>query len=250
MNTEEWFETWFDSPLYEKLYAYRDETEAARLIAWIAENFPPQEFPDALDMGCGRGRHSVLLAGQGYRVTGVDLSRKAITKARQKILDAGLSNLFFQTGDMLTFRSGPFDLVCNLFTSFGYFDDDADNISAIRNMISNLRHGGFLVMDYLNPGYIQNNLIREEKKKVGELTCEITRKVEGDMVIKTITFRDQPGTSDQFFQERVKLYNREWFEEQFKNLGVKEYRFMGDYDGSPYDADASERMLMTAKRPV
>ncbi|MDG5767901.1 class I SAM-dependent methyltransferase [Balneolales bacterium ANBcel1] len=249
MSSKAWYESWFDSPLYEKLYAARDDREAARLVNWIAGMFPPHQYLRALDIGCGRGRHSLMLAGHGYHVTGVDLSTRAISKARRKADAARLENLTFRVGDMRTFRNGPFQLVCNLFTSFGYFDDDADNLSVMRNMAANLAPGGVLVMDFLNPRFTVDNLVPREQTGIGELACDISRSIEGDMVVKTIAFSGEHGHEEQRYQERVKLYGPEWFMERFRELKLEDIRFYGGYQGQEFDERSSQRQLMVARRP-
>jgi len=80
-----WFEEWFDSPLYEKLYANRNSDEAERLADLIEKEIPVKKYSTVLDLGCGRGRHSIALATRGYDVTGVDLSEEALAKARSGI---------------------------------------------------------------------------------------------------------------------------------------------------------------------
>ena len=253
METPQWFESWFDSPLYDQLYANRDEREAARLVSWIHSRFPSEKYPQVLDMGCGRGRHALFLAEKGYHVTGVDLSPLAISRAMEKAKN-GTSHqqkkpgsVTFEIGDMRTWSDGPFDLVCNLFTSFGYFGDDSDNLSVLRNMVKNLSKGGYLIMDYMNPEFIKKHLVPREHLVFGEMKCEITRAIEDDVVIKTILFRHGSGEQNQRYQERVKLYGRQWFCNAFRELGLDDPVFAGDYDGSDYDPGTSSRLISAVK---
>jgi SAM-dependent methyltransferase len=247
-SSDAWYESWFDSPLYEQLYANRDDAEAAKLTKWIAEVLPPAQYPEVLDMGCGRGRHSLLLAGKGYQVTGVDLSPRAINIARRKAEENNMPNVRFVTGDMRTWQGGPFSLVCNLFTSFGYFEDNDDNLRIIGNMQVNLREGGGLVMDYLNPETVQRTLVPEETVAVGEMTCRITRHIENDTVVKSLSFVSSTDGKSMSFQERVKLYGKEWFESAFVNLGMSLQSIRGDYTGGLFDPSSSPRMVMVVRK--
>lgn len=248
MVSDNWFESWFDSYLYEKLYAYRDDSEAKRLVKWITTRFPPERFTKTLDMGCGRGRHAIFLAQNGYHVTGVDLSSQAIGKARQKAENENVSGVTFEVGDMRIWRGGPFDLVCNLFTSFGYFENDVDNINVAQNMIDNLDERGFLVMDYLNQKYVRRNLVPEETLEIEGMTCHITREIRKDMVVKTLSFSPGDSEKEHQFQERVKMYDEEWFRSMFRGLGLTGFSFFGDYDGERFDPDRSPRLLMVVER--
>ncbi len=248
MTSEAWFESWFDSPLYEKLYANRDDTEAARLVGWIARRLPPRHYPEVLDMGCGRGRHAILLARHGYNVTGVDLSGQAIRIARQKASEEGYTNVTFETGDMRDWCRGPYDMVCSLFTSFGYFENDRDNLGVIRNITANVKPGGFLVMDFLNPGYVQNNLVPEEEVEVEGMQCRMRRRIEENTIIKSILF-DSPETGARLqYQERVRLYDVDWFDRSFKASGLEMVDKRGGYSGEAYDPETSPRMLMVAEK--
>jgi SAM-dependent methyltransferase len=108
------------------------------------------ERGDALDLGCGPGRHAVPLAKRGFHVTAVDLSPFLLAKARERAAVAGVS-VELVTADMRTFaRAGAFDLALNLFTSFGYFEDAQDDARVVANLHRNLKPGGVLVMDVLS----------------------------------------------------------------------------------------------------
>ena len=78
-------------------------------------------------MPCGQGRHSHLLAEAGFQVDGLDLSRTLLTRARARGTGP---TLVYHRGDMRelpTDWTGRFDAVVNLFTSFGFFADPADD---------------------------------------------------------------------------------------------------------------------------
>ncbi|HKL03925.1 MAG TPA: methyltransferase domain-containing protein, partial [Cryomorphaceae bacterium] len=128
-----WFEEWFDSPLYEKLYSNRDEKDAASLAELIEEVIPVSDYRNILDLGCGRGRHSITLAQRGYQVTGIDLSKKAIQKAKRIARQKNLDNVEFFVRDMRAPLPKQFDAIVNLFTTFGYFLEDEENRRVLVN---------------------------------------------------------------------------------------------------------------------
>lgn len=250
MSEPAWFESWFESPLYEALYAHRDDTEARRLADWIERQFPPGQYALVLDMACGRGRHSLGLASRGYEVTGVDLAERAVQVAREQARRAGL-HIRFEQGDIRTWKGGAFDLVCNLFTSFGYFDDDEANRGAVAAMAAHLKPGGWLVMDYLNPAQVRATLVPHEEFLLDDIACRITRSIDADTVQKRMEFRHTVSGRLQTFEERVKLYEASWFREAFEACGLGEVAFYGDYDGGPFVGELpgpSARQLMTARR--
>jgi len=107
--------------------------------------------PDAhvLDLCCGPGRHSLEMARRGFRVTGVDRTACYLEAARQKAAEEKLEVEFVRE-DMRHFsRPGAFDAALNLFTSFGYFEDPADDLQVARNLCISLKPGGKLVMEMM-----------------------------------------------------------------------------------------------------
>src|SRR5205085_8594184 len=100
-----------------------------------------------LDLACGPGRHSVAFARKGFTVTGVDRSPFLLERARERGRDASVDIEWVQS-DMRSFRrTGSFDLAVCLFTSFGFFRDDAENQRVLQNVATSLRPGGTFVLD-------------------------------------------------------------------------------------------------------
>jgi SAM-dependent methyltransferase len=100
-----------------------------------------------LDMSCGPGRHALEFARRGFQVTGVDLNPSFIAQAKERAEKKGLSVEFVQK-DMREFRRENFyDVGLNLFTSFGFFDDPAEDKKVIENFFVSLKPGGFLLVD-------------------------------------------------------------------------------------------------------
>jgi SAM-dependent methyltransferase len=243
-----WFEDWFDSPLYEKLYANRNEDEASLLADLIKDEIPINQYPDILDLGCGRGRHSITLAERGYEVTGVDLSEEAIKKAQSKAKEKNLDNVLFKIGDMRNPLPGQFSAVVNLFTTFGYFLDDSENIQVLKSISTMLRKNGLLLIDFLNATYVKNNLVPQESGNYGEYTYQIERVIQQHMVFKAIRFSGGSLTEPVEYIERVKLYDHDWFEANLKRHGFLIKKVYGDYKGNPFDPEISSRLLMVAQK--
>lgn len=243
-----WFKEWFDTPFYEKLYAHRDEEEAKRLAQLIAEVFKPINYPTALDMACGRGRHSYNLARLGYKVTGLDLSKNAIAKAKENIPQDVINQPSFGIHDMRVPVEHKYHLVVNLFTSFGYFEDDSINADVIRNFCNAVCTKGGLVIDYLNPTFVRSTLNPSEEHQLGEYKVVINRFIENNMVKKQICFTHIESQEKQIFKEQVKLFDEFWFSKQFEVNGFKTIRTFGDYYGNSFDVDTSTRLILFLER--
>ncbi len=112
-----------------------------------------------LDLACGHGRHALELAGRGYDVTGVDLSRAFLERAHRESQRRNLSPRFM-VGDMrdAAFEQ-TFDAVICMNTSFGYFDD-VTNYGIVTSMFRSLRPGGRFILETVNRDHIASHVPR------------------------------------------------------------------------------------------
>ncbi len=241
----EWFSAWFDSPYYHRLYRERDQPEAHQLLDNLVGWLRLKPGARVLDLACGRGRHSVDLRRRGFDVTGVDLAAASIAHARQ-FEDA---HLRFRVHDMRTSMGEPgqYDCVLNLFTSFGYFNSEAENVLVLRAIAEALRPGGELVLDYLNTHRVERHLVAQETKTEGGTTFDLRRRIHDGYFEKRIAFTDDEGQA-QVFTERVMALWPEQFEEYFRLAGLRVRAVFGDYQLGPYVAEISPRLLYVLKK--
>lgn len=243
-----WFEEWFDSPLYEKLYINRNESEAEDLAKLIKKVLPKETFPKVLDLGCGRGRHSLTLAENGYNVLGIDLSPQAIIEAKKKAEDRKLTNVKFKEQDMRRPLDDTFDAVVNLFTTFGYFLEDKENVKVLKSVHSMLRPKGRFMIDFLNANLVEKNLVRKESGRYENLHFDIERFIEDEMVYKKITFTGSDLDEPVQYQERVKLYDLNWFKQRFEECSFTLKNGWGNYSGEEFDPEKSPRLILLAEK--
>ena len=240
----EWFSTWFDSPYYHLLYRDRNHQEAQAFIDGLLEHLHPKPGARLLDLACGKGRHAIYLSQKGYDVTGVDLSPESIAYARR----FAHARLHFEVHDMReALPWGPFDFVFNLFTSFGYFAEEAENVVALRSAAAALRPGGKLVIDFMNTERTVAELVTHEQKTVADTTFHLHRHLHNDFVVKEIRFTDQQGQA-RHFEERVRALRRQQFEQYFQMAGLRLAEVLGDYRLQPYDEETSPRMIFVLKK--
>lgn len=240
-GNREWFNDWFDSPYYHILYRHRDFEEAKTFIDTLGSYLEFRPGQQALDAGCGRGRHAVYLHEKGLKVCGIDLSEKNIGFASQ-FEQEGLE---FHVQDIRkVFRENHFDYIFNLFTSFGYFDEEEDNYRTIEALAMQLKETGVLVIDFLNPYCIVDCLVPEEEQTIEGTTFHITRKAEENFIIKNIVFR--AGEQEHSYFERVKLLKEEDFLKYFNFAGLSVREVFGNYRLEPFDRRRSERMIFIA----
>ena len=235
-----WYQSWFDTPFYHQLYNYRDDAEAERFMLNLMDLLKLPQKSKILDIPCGKGRHSVFLNKLGFRVYGADLSEQSISFAKKY----ENKDLRFFEHDMRVLLPDKYDAVLNLFTSFGYFDED-ENTAVLENFVNALNPGGFIVIDFLNIKRIQNNLVGNELIKRGEINFNILRYIEHDNLIKKIGFTAKG--KDYEFEERVKCIDLGKFTAMGESVNLKIKYIFGDYDLNPYDEDNSERLIIVFK---
>lgn len=243
----DWFEEWFDSPLYEKLYANRDEQEASELVNLLVENLELNKCSDILDLGCGRGRHSISLNKKGYNVTGIDLSPQAIETAIEKAESQNLTNIQFEVRDMRIPLPETFDAIVNLFTTFGYFSSDAENARVFDSVVQMLRPGGTFVLDYLNAEKVKKTYKPEDSGRFHDLDYFIRRYIKEGAIHKDIEFRGPKLNGNKKYSERVKLYGLNWFRREMNKRNLSIVHLYGDYDGNAFDAAISDRLLIISR---
>ncbi|NBB85541.1 MAG: methyltransferase domain-containing protein [Bacteroidetes bacterium] len=243
-SADPWYTEWFDQAEYELVYQNRDEQEASQCIDLIEDAVAPDPGAAILDMGCGRGRHARVLARRGYAVTGVDLSRPSLDRARARAAAEDLP-ITFQQGDMRDpVCEDCFDGVVNLFTAFGYFADDADHARVIRAMATALRPGGWLVQDFLNAPQVRATLVPHDARQVGEAHIAQHRWIADGRIHKRIAITRQGRT--QTFRESVRLLTKTDFARLYRRAGLTLTQTFGHYDGRPY-SPAAPRLLLVAQ---
>jgi SAM-dependent methyltransferase len=244
-----WFAEWFDSPYYHILYQNHNEQEAKAFLDLLVQKLTPQ-YPDlrptstvrVLDLACGKGRHSRYLASKGFDVTGVDLSENSIHFAQVFAQD----NLNFYQHDMRKpFRINYFDYIFNIFTSFGYFDDDADNVRTLCSVATGLKPDGVFVLDYFNSTWVRQTIKPHYEQMAGGIHFDIHKRVKNGHIFKKIAFTTEGGQK-RVFEEKVRLFSLADFENLFAQTPLKIVELFGSYQLEPFDEQTSNRLIIKA----
>jgi SAM-dependent methyltransferase len=189
-----------------------------------------------LDLACGRGRHSVYLNKKGFEVMGVDLSEENISFANKNTS----SSLSFAIHDMRRPIDGySFEIILNLFTSFGYFEDEHDNILVLQSMKKMLAENGLIVIDFLNSSLIQPG---ERVTQIDGVSFFEKKTITNRWIIKDIRIEESSNTFH--FAERVRKYTLNDFYKMCEVVGLKINCTFGNYYLDSYNKDLSERLIM------
>jgi len=246
--TMPWWDIYFDE-LYLRLFqTILNPDRTAREVAGTMEMLNLQPGDQILDLCCGQGRHAVPLAQAGYRVTGLDRSLCLLNQAQQRMKIAGAQVQWVQ-GDMrwLPWRE-QFDACLNLFTAFGYFDDEEENQQVLEEVCRALKPEGVLLLDLSNRDYYllrwwprawqrQGEAIILEETDFDPLTCRFT-----------MTFTWIEGQRSQSISHSVRHYTAPEIEAMLRAAGLVPRAIYGDFDQTEFDI-YSQRMIVIAQKP-
>jgi SAM-dependent methyltransferase len=240
----EWFE---DDSFWEAFYPvmFPDERIDA---AWVQVEqvlaLTKFDGKDVLDLCCGPGRHSAALAERGYNVTGVDRSEFLLSKARTRS-----AAVEWVREDMRTFvRPDSFDLVINMFTSFGYFDDKDEDVLVLRNIYESLRDGGVFLIDVIGKEY----LAKVFQPTVSYSTPNGTTLVQRHEVFddwtrlrnEWILLRGDEATKFSFHHT---VYSAQELKDRLRASGFGSVDVYGDLEGNEYGINANRLIAVGRK---
>lgn len=241
----EWFEQWFDTPYYHKLYFQRDESEARDFIHKLIGHLNPAEQSRMLDVACGQGRHSLTLAGFGFDVTGIDISPNSINTARAYEHE----RLHFYVHDMRQpFRINYFDYAFNFFTSFGYFRTRREHEAALRTICQAIHIDGTLVIDYLNVHFAEEHLKPEADIEIEDYNFHVTRWMDETHFYKKIEVEHDSFDEPHIYTEKVAKFSLGDFTDMLAYQGLQIREVFGDYNLGHYHVRKVPRMIMIAKK--
>ena len=242
----EWFKSWFDSKYYHILYKNRNTQEAHFLIKNLVNLLIPDKNSLIMDLGCGSGRHSIELNKMGYKVDGIDLSTKSLEIAkpfensRLKFIHADFRKLDFEN---------KYDIVLNLFTSFGYFDKENEHAQVFKKIFKSLKNNGHFVLDFLNTKKAIKNISVTNPQQtihIDNIEFRIKKTYDNNFIYKNIEIFDSGKKIS--FSEKVKIITLDKFLKYFEGLNIHlEYQF-GDYELSNFDENNSDRLILIFKK--
>ncbi|HOP07908.1 MAG TPA: class I SAM-dependent methyltransferase [candidate division Zixibacteria bacterium] len=249
MNEEkDWHEQDEFWELYEEVFFNPDRVEAAtdeaaKIIA-LTEVLPGARV---LDLCCGIGRHSIEFARRGFKVTAVDRTKRYLERAHRSADEAGVDIEFIES-DMREFvRPNEFDLVLNMFTSFGYFEDATDDTQVAGQIMASLKPGGALILDSMGKEILARIFQPRSWERIGNTTVIEERWVTqnwGWIENRWMLIRD-----DKIYHHAIshRLYAASEYIRLFKDAGASEAVCYGNLDGESYDHKARRLVLLARK---
>ncbi|SFS34914.1 class I SAM-dependent DNA methyltransferase [Lutibacter maritimus] len=237
-KTKEWFVSWFDTNYYHTLYKHRDYKEAENFMQNLIAFLKVKKDALLLDLACGKGRHAIYLNSLGYNVIGADLSKNSIKKAKKHENE----RMHFIEHDMRNPFKIKFDIILNLFTSFGFFEDDAEDIAILKNIKNGLNKNGIAVIDFMNCTHVISNLVAEEIQIIDGITFKINRYLENGFIVKEINF-EADGKQHKYF-EKVKSLDLQKINLYLNSVGFKIKHTFGNYQLEEFNEQTSDRLIL------
>lgn len=233
---------------YPIVYAHRDDEEAERAVRLFLPHLPSGRV---LDLACGTGRHLRALGRAGVSAIGLDASQELLSIAREQDPRARLVR-----GDMqaLPFRSAQFAAVMSLFSSFGYFETDAEDLRVLSEAARVLTLDGALVLDLSNPAVAREGVGGATRRESSGYRIDESRTLspDGRRIMKRVRIRRGAAEGDALvddYTESLRLYERAEIEAIVTAWGFRVAQAWGDYSGRPLASDAPRMVLVFRKDP-
>ena len=245
-----------DTPWYTQFYG-RDYLQAlgpgltntAQEAEFVVSALALRPGDRVLDLACGQGRHAVLLAKRGIDVTGQDQSAEYLQDARAAAERHGV-DLPLVNSDMRTIPfEGQFDAVLSMFTSFGYFESEADNRRVLTEICNALKPDGHLLIDLVNREWVIANNQPTERRVNSDGTVVLERRelnLQTSRNHVTFTFVDRNGKRRESVGHQIRLYTLTEIIQMMAGAGLTYVRVYGGFDSEPY-TPSTRRMIVVAR---
>ena len=229
------------------LFNQQRQSLAKEQVNKIEKLLQIDESAQILDLCCGNGRHSIELSERGFDVTGVDRTERYIEAARLEAKKRNL-NAMFVVGDMRDYRSpNRYDVILNLFGSFGYFEDSSDDHKVIENMYDSLRPGGQLLIETMGKEILARDFRARDWVEEGDLLILSEKKVTqnwGRIETRWIAIR---GTERIEHRVSIRSYSAIELSSLFDTCDFSEVQVYGSLDGTKYDQEAQRLVVVGCK---
>ena len=200
-----------------------------------------------LDLCCGVGRHSIELARRGFKVTGVDITPHYLREARHKAKKAKL-NIEFIKDDMRNFRRrNAYDVVINLFGSFGYFRDQRDDYRVAKNAYSSLKKNGSFIIELMGKEILARIFQKRDWYEIDDTIVLEERKTDKDWKRIESRWIIVKGKRKKEYTISLRLYSAVELSALLQSVGFRKIDVYGDLKGSPYD-QVAKRLVVVAHR--
>jgi len=237
------FWTTFESLLFNQ----KRLADSALQVDQIIKLLQIEQGEKILDLCCGIGRHSLEFTRRGFDVTGVDRTTFYLDKAQNQSKAEDL-NIEFVNEDMRNFcLADTFDVVINMFTSFGYFEKVEDDRRVVENVYRSLKSGGKFLIEIMGKELITRDFRERDWNEInGFIILEERRllnnwdKIENRWII----LKDNQQIEYKFV---LRLYSAKELTSLLTQCGFSDIEVYGSLAGIDYDHNAKRLVVLARK---
>lgn len=247
----DWWKRFFRASTYPLEHLVNDRATRAE-VRQLARLLPVGRGAKILDVACGTGRHSLLLAKHGYRVTGVDYSSSYLGQARNSARRLGAPVEWLRRDMRHLGFHGEFDAALNLWTSLGYFPRFSDDLRALRSMRRALKPGGWLVVELMNADWCRKHFMPRHWYEGNRHWALEAARIRDGADPAVISERVYIGPDGRVSRGRtfVRLYDRRRLKRALDLAGFKGVRVTGGFLEGGRPLSQCRRILALARKPL
>jgi len=246
---KEWFD---DDALWRETFSYVFAEKRVALAPEVIDKalqLTKLRGKSALDLGCGTGRFSIALAERGFSVTGVDRTKYLLDKARAKARSMHVTVEWLQE-DMRDFvRREAYDFILNMFSSFGYFDDRAEDAQVLANILESLRPGGVFLIDIMGKEILAKIFQPSSAQSLPDGSVLVEQRTVFDdwsrILNEWTVIRNARARK---FTFQLNIYSGQELRHEMERAGFVDVKLYGNLDGGPYGPEAT-RLVAVGRKP-
>ena len=229
------------------LFNQQRQSRAKEEVEKIEKLLQIEQRSRILDLPCGNGRHSLELSRRGFDVVGVDRTTAYIDKARSEAEKRSLDAAFV-VGDMREYCApNSFDVIMNMFGSFGYFEDPEDDRKVVENMYASLRSGGRFLIETMGKEILARGFQTRDWGEEGDLLLLSEKKVSQNWGRVDTRWIAIQGTKRVEHHVSVRSYSAAELSSLLSDCGFPKVRVHGSLDGTEYD-QAAQRLVVIGRK--
>jgi SAM-dependent methyltransferase len=252
LATSAWYVTYFGEQYFDIYGPMLSEERTTREVEGIIRLLDVPQGSRILDLACGHGRHAIPLAQRGYQITGLDLSEVFLDRARAEAQARGVTIRWVHSDMREIPFADEFDAIINIFTAFGYFENDAEDQQVLHQVHKALRPGGHFVLDLMHRDALvrgfqpfdvirrDNGLVVTEERHFDQLAGQTTVRV-------TLFYSDGRRTE---LGHVVRSYTLTELAEMLRRSALEVQATYGGLDGSPLTLDSRRLVVVAQKRAL
>ena len=248
-STNPWYIDFFSDD-YQQIYGHTFSIERAKIeVAFIESLFQLPEKSSILDLCCGQGRHAIILAKHGFKVTGQDLNPDYLRQAEEYAKNEKVQLQLIQEDMRNIPFEGTFDAVINMFSAFGYLESEEQDLSVLKAIKNSLKPGGLLFMELINREWVIRNYDQTAWRENQDGSVHLEHRALDLLTSRnhvSFTIIHADGTRKVTAGHHIRLYTLTEMVELFNLCGITIKTCLGSFKGDPYTID-SERMILLAE---